>query len=659
MTSTKISYPPLNSMMSHEYAALDLETRTDFETIRLTGVKYAGVETDMKCVVYAMRSIFETVDLLADLKGKTVLTWNGARFDLPLLRHKGFTSLDFRHTDVMQLFKIVFHDEKKFSLEYWGNKVFKKGKVEGIDYDNSDLSDLMVYLDRDLDLTLSLFNWIIKQPRFKAMKIENIERALKMEERVAQLVSEQVRKRVLVDKLLGYRTLHSICEEMKEIEEDLAKELPVVNIPPNKLDHPPKIQFKKDGEPSAVLLKYLDRHGFGASYNSSVKQWRAVSRTSRFNITLPLTAPLTTQMKLEPKHQAQIKEYLLDRLGWFPTEYNVRKQSDGTYKETSPRLTLKESGEPCPNLDKIKVTWVADLALWLKLRNRKNVLQSDNGTGWLPLASDYNRVYSEYSIPSDADTLGANTARWTHKVIANVPRPKSFMGTEMRSMLCAREDKVWVGWDASALEARVEAHYTHPLDPMYANELVDGDVHQRNLEKLPAVGDRDGAKKFKYAVTYGAKAPKLARTFDWTPFEAETVFNDFWKGNAALRQLRDNLEEHWMRNDKKFIMGLDGRIILTRSKHSLLNALFQSAGAIIMKYAMVVASNKIKSEFSEEEAYGLIRYHDEEVWECNPEHAQRIAEIGVASIVAAGKYLGLRVPLAGEAKIGNNWAEVH
>lgn len=50
---------------------------------------------------------------------------------------------------------------------------------------------------------------------------------------------------------------------------------------------------------------------------------------------------------------------------------------------------------------------------------------------------------------------------------------------------------------------------------------------------------------------------------------------------------------------------------------------------------------------------------DELVWECPESVAKDIAEMGPRSIRKAGEYLKLRVPLDGEAKIGNSWASIH
>jgi DNA polymerase-1 len=55
----------------------------------------------------------------------------------------------------------------------------------------------------------------------------------------------------------------------------------------------------------------------------------------------------------------------------------------------------------------------------------------------------------------------------------------------------------------------------------------------------------------------------------------------------------------------------------------------------------------------------VIFYHDENQWECPPEVADEIGQMGVRSIVKAGEFLGFNVPLDADYDIGKSWAETH
>ena len=182
---------------------------------------------------------------------------------------------------------------------------------------------------------------------------------------------------------------------------------------------------------------------------------------------------------------------------------------------------------------------------------------------------------------------------------------------------------------------------------------MEGDVHTKNMHSV-GLKDRDAAKKFKYAITYGARPKRLQAAFGWDIVTSEDKFENFWNSNPALRQLVKDIQAAGKRG---WIKGLDGRRILVDSPHSALNRLLQSAGAIVMKYAMVIADRLAQKHGLD--ADGLIRYHDEEQWECAPGDAEALGKIGVYSIQLAGKYLKLNVPLTGEYKVGKNWSDTH
>jgi hypothetical protein len=95
--------------------------------------------------------------------------------------------------------------------------------------------------------------------------------------------------------------------------------------------------------------------------------------------------------------------------------------------------------------------------------------------------------------------------------------------------------------------------------------------------------------------TYGATAPKVAKTIGETLQVGTMVFNAFWEAALPLKKLKDRLQKYWEDvGKKKFILGIDGRKVPTRSQHAILNSLFQSAGVICAKRAMVFHDKFIK-----------------------------------------------------------------
>ena len=51
--------------------------------------------------------------------------------------------------------------------------------------------------------------------------------------------------------------------------------------------------------------------------------------------------------------------------------------------------------------------------------------------------------------------------------------------------------------------------------------------------------------------------------------------------------------------------------------------------------------------------------HDEIQFEVDEDTAEEWAEIAVECIARAGNYFNIRVPLTGDANIGDNWCQTH
>ena len=108
---------------------------------------------------------------------------------------------------------------------------------------------------------------------------------------------------------------------------------------------------------------------------------------------------------------------------------------------------------------------------------------------------------------------------------------------------------------------------------------------------------------------------------------------------------------------KGFVTALDGRKIFIRSEHAALNSLLQSAGALIMKQALVILDKYAKLWKLDYKFVGNI--HDEFQVEVLESQADRFGQLAASCIEAAGLHFNLRCPLAGEYNIGDNWHDTH
>lgn len=93
---------------------------------------------------------------------------------------------------------------------------------------------------------------------------------------------------------------------------------------------------------------------------------------------------------------------------------------------------------------------------------------------------------------------------------------------------------------------------------------------------------------------YGAQPAKLAKMLRIPLKEAERLYEAYWNAVPALKELKERVENFWKKTGKQYILGIDGRKLLVRSQHSLINLLFQSAGAICVKYTIVGVCRRLE-----------------------------------------------------------------
>lgn len=307
---------------------------------------------------------------------------------------------------------------------------------------------------------------------------------------------------------------------------------------------------------------------------------------------------------------------------------------------TSPAVRVGVEKELCPNLVALgdKVSFANDFSLYLTYRHRKSSIAGGDiddmdfdeeapNTGFLSM---YREIDGRVATP--AIEIGASTNRYRHIGVCNIARASSIYGKEMRSLFGCGEGMVQLGFDFSSLEARIQGHYILPFNgDDLAEQLLaskPNDIHSLNAKKLGI--PRDQAKSVSYALMYGAAYQKLKKMLGLTDEQAKALFDAYWDAVEPLKNLRDAVGSSWEARGKSFVIGVDGRKIVTRSKHSLLNALFQSGGVICAKYSTVFIYQLLEDQgykcnpFKDKtiDMCGMIEYHDECQLAVNPKLIQ-------------------------------------
>ena len=337
--------------------------------------------------------------------------------------------------------------------------------------------------------------------------------------------------------------------------------------------------------------------------------------------------PLKDKVEVfNPGSRKQIGERLQEK-GWKPSRYT-------------------ETGQPIVDegtLEGVDIPEAKAINEYLMLQKRVAQIES-----WLKAVGEDGRVHGKVI------TNGAVTGRMTHMSpnMAQVPNSGSPYGEDCRDLWIVEKGYKLVGIDASGLELRMLAHYMK--DDAYTNEVVSGDIHTAN-QKAAGLQTRNQAKTFIYAFLYGAGDAKIGTVVGAGAKEGKELKSRFLKNTPSLEKLREQVSSISQKSGS--LPGLDGRRVQVRSDHAALNTLLQSAGAIVMKQALVLLNDelrraKINYKF-------VANVHDEWQIEVEEARAEEAGKLGVLAIEQAGKILKMRCPLGGEYKVGNSWKETH
>lgn len=421
-----------------------------------------------------------------------------------------------------------------------------------------------------------------------------------LEHEVQNIIQQQIRNGWLLDLHKATDLVAELKEESYNLEEEVQRVFKP--LPTFIKEVSPKI--KKDGSTSIVGLKFLGDRWAEVGGPFSRIDWPVFNLGSR----------------------QQIGRYL-KHFGWSPKEFT----------ETGHAIVSEEILKAVKGIPEASL-----IASYLLVGKRIAQVSS-----WILAVDDDGRVRGY------VNTNGAVTGRMTHSKpnLAQVPSSGSLYGPECRACWIVPKGYKLVGIDASGLELRMLAHYMK--DDAYTAELLSGDIHTINM-KAAGLILRSAAKTFIYAYLYGAGDAKIGAIVGGGKKQGKQLKARFLAGTPALAELKDNVAQAAARG---YVVSLDKRKVFIRSEHAALNSLLQSAGAMVMKQALVILDDYATRWKLDYKFVGNI--HDEFQVEVREDHAERFGSLAASCIEAAGIHFKLRCPLAGEFNIGNNWAETH
>jgi len=691
-------------------------------------------------------------------------------------------------TDTLVMSKTLNPDRPQHSLDYFGRLVgdqkidWRAKAVElGLITHNAPKGaefkvyhpEMLTYNKQDCKTGIKAWKLLLKEWGKWDWKS-----AYELEKYVAFIITHQEHRGFAFNSEAAVEYIKDLDTKMEELRNIVEPIIPMKPIGKTAAKEyiPCAVQFKKNGEPSANIEKWIAKHE--GKLEKIGEDYIATIFGKEYKLPIP-QEPIITTVKTNIRDTTFIKGWLVT-LGWKPTQYKERDLTVDSKKKkitqdkfievveryveqtlsspfckdrceelgvtpsklkekllkhdisrplkvyTNPTLTVGMEKEICPNLlemtDKFEHT--KEIVQYLTYSHRRNSIlggnvdpedEDDMEKGWLSCE----RLEQDGRIPTPADTCGAGTSRFKHRLVANVPRVSSLYGKEMRSLFGAdvKNGYIQMGYDFDSLEAKIESHYVYKYEggKEYGISLTaekPNDCHSVLAKSISGLlgrpFPRGTAKNVKYGCSYNAQPPRVAKTVGCSLEDATTIFNAFWSQAYPLKMLKENMQKYWETTGcKKFLLGIDGRKLPIRSKGNVINTAFQSAGVICAKRAMVIHYQKLKKEgltvdFWTEDwknkpfVQQMIAYHDEAqselsknmvTWKMfsSEEEAKlfkksnttrvwsdighsdkgwyvgycRAGELAVEAVKEAGEYYKLNVELTAGYILGRNWAECH
>lgn len=487
------------------------------------------------------------------------------------------------------------------------------------------IQDMDEYCMQDVRANVTLFEHLESK--------ETDPRCVDLEMRVAEIITWQERTGVRFDVDAAKELARDLYARQIELREEARQVFPPF--------------YLKDGKPK-TFKKAMKRKSKAGEW----KEWISAGAEHQ---------PVKL-VEFNPGSSQHIERSLRRKYNWEPTEFT----DTGLAKIDEEILDAL----PYPEAKKI--------ATYKMVTKRLSQL-CEGKQAWMKKVKKDGRIYGR------VNQLGTVTGRMSHfgPNLAQVPKVGKPYGSECRALFVSDTDRTIVGCDADALELRVLAHFMARFDGgAYIETVLNGskedgtDMHTRNQLAI-GLDSRDVAKTYFYAMLYGSGNFNLGTIVmtDWSEEKLTRFYEKFPPGRKrqskiaaigkrsreklmtglpALARLVDKVGQAAKRG---YLKGLDGRRIPVRSAHAALNALCQSAGAVIMKQALVLMFESF--ERNNLDVLPLLNIHDEVQLSTTRKEAQDVGRIAARSIREAGEHFNFRCPLAGDYEVGGSWRDTH
>lgn len=492
-------FPSGDMLAFYDGPKIILDGRRHATTIE--GIEY--VLENYEPVEYRHFPLHKFPDYVAKRKIRKAIAHNGINYDL--LAYKAYFGLDYfispdgkdtwggkemEHIDTLVMSKTLnpdrFGGHSLDSLSKAAGGVVKKEFRYHMPKDlrfKHFAADMLHYNLFDIKSNKSVYDYLKKE-----MEDHDWTKPLITEKCTADIITRQSHRGFAFNLKLAEQNIAELDKMMQEAREKVEPILPPRKATKKVMGDftPPKTQFKKNGEMSSNLEKFIVKIGAEKTGEREI-----TFRGKTYSLPLPEGVPLVTEIPATLDDTTHIKEWLVS-LGWSPSEYKEKDLSVDTKKNklspekyaeavdryveqtlssafkedrceflectprglkskllnvkkgrvqvrTNPSFTVGQDKEMCKNLERMKekFPFAEDVVKYLTYKHRRNSILG-GGADWddeeEPEKGYLASVRDDGRIPTPADSCGAATSRMKHRVVANIPRVTSLYGEPMREM---------------------------------------------------------------------------------------------------------------------------------------------------------------------------------------------------------------------------------
>jgi len=587
-------------------------------------------------------------------EGHTFVTHNCYTYDMPALEFLGFGVSNVKWIDSLAISWYLEPERMKHGLAEYGEDFgVKKPIIENWENQTQEEYNHRVIEDCKIQKLL----WQKQTKMLNTLYGDSgYERVLNYLMWKMQCLRMQQDNKWKLD-VDGANKLRVLLEAEIERKVDALKEV-MPKVPEYVVRKRPAKPFKMDG-----------------SLSASGENWKALTEEHKLPFEHTGDIKVVKGWNIgNPSSHVQMKAWL-DGLGWEPETFKFIREDDGSTRKI-PQINLK-GGEICQSVKDLipKCAGIEHIAGLGILNHRLSVVN-----GWL-------RDSVDGCITARAQGF-TNTLRMQHKEYCNTPSTRVPYGSELRSLLVAREGHTLCGSDLSGVENYIKNHFQWHIDREYVKtQLSDGycphlsicvsagmmseedaewykwykkqSEHTPEFDKKFAALDaiRSVGKSTNYACQYGSGVETLARTAKVSKKAAKMLHEGYNKLNwsvpkiASMMVVKSTAFGNWQLNPvNKFWYSL-------RTDKDRFSTLVQGTAAYVFDiwlYQCYILAKKRRMEYKI-----LAQSHDDQVLEFKGEIRDDIENLIRDALVNVNKTLKLNVAIKCDVMFGKNGKEIH